>query len=436
MGKIGRMKTIEPFLRNGTYHFRKRVPRRYASVEPIPILQLGLHTDSLEIARIKAPQVWAEMIEAWEAKLDGDSAEGEARLTAARNIAQRRGFRFLHVQDVARLPLKEIMARMDAIPNAPTRADLPVIEAVLGTPPPSGVKISEAVAVYYENAADLLDGKNEAQIKRHKAPRLRATESFIKAVGDMPLGDITNEHMFQFRSWLMARVSRGEVVADSANKDIICLRSMWKLVAKAKNVKLQYESEGLMLKAKAKAKTEGRKPFSDEWIKTKILAPGALDGLNDEARLIVLTMINTGARPGELAGLEKADIRLTGDFPLIMIRPNETRAIKNTSSVRHIPLTGVSLDAIKEARNGFPRYAGKADSLSATVNKFFRENGLMETPDHVIYCLRHSFEDRMLRAGIDERIRKDMLGHEIDRERYGEAGGLRHIYDLLKPIAL
>ena len=65
-----------------------------------------------------------------------------------------------------------------------------------------------------------------------------------------------------------------------------------------------------------------------------------------------------------------------------------------------------------------------------------RENGLFETPDHVLYSLRHSFEDRMLAAGVDERIRRDIFGHRLDRERYGAGATLEHKRDILQAIAL
>lgn len=136
------MNPIKPFLRGGTYQFRKRVPRRYASIEPMEIVQLSLYTDSLEFARRKAPEVWSEMIEAWEAKLAGLETVGEDRLLAARDLAAKREFRFLHVKDVAELPLGEVLKRLDMIQSSPTKADLPIIEAALGSIEPSGVMIS------------------------------------------------------------------------------------------------------------------------------------------------------------------------------------------------------------------------------------------------------------------------------------------------------
>ena len=85
---------------------------------------------------------------------------------------------------------------------------------------------------------------------------------------------------------------------------------------------------------------------------------------------------------------------------------------------------------------GFPRYRDSSASLSATVNKFLRENGLMESPDHVLYSLRHSFEDRMLATGIDDRIRRDLFGHRLMRERYGDGASLEQKQALLQAAAL
>lgn len=49
-----------------------------------------MHTDSETVA--KAPKVWSDMIEAWEAMLDGMSRVGEKRRKAARELAAKRVF--------------------------------------------------------------------------------------------------------------------------------------------------------------------------------------------------------------------------------------------------------------------------------------------------------------------------------------------------------
>jgi len=177
-----------------------------------------------------------------------------------------------------------------------------------------------------------------------------------------------------------------------------------------------------------------RPAFSTAWIKETLLAPGALDGLNAEARAILLGMVNTGYRPSEGAALTAAQIRLDAEVPHISIEPIG-RQLKSQYARRKIPLLGVSLDAIKAYPNGFPRYRDSA-ALSATINKFLRENNLLETPAHSMYSLRHSFEDRMLAAGVDDRIRRDLFGHSLNRERYGHGASLEQARDLLAPIAL
>ena len=90
---------------------------------------------------------------------------------------------------------------------------------------------------------------------------------------------------------------------------------------------------------------------------------------------------------------------------------------------------------MRESPQGFPRYRDKP-GLSATINKFMRENGLMETPAHTVYGLRHSFEDRQLAAGVDERIRRDLMGHALTHERYGKGASLRQVQQLLQATAL
>jgi integrase len=85
---------------------------------------------------------------------------------------------------------------------------------------------------------------------------------------------------------------------------------------------------------------------------------------------------------------------------------------------------------------GIERYRGGSASLSATVNKYLRIDNLLETDKHTLYGLRHSFEDRMLEAGIDERIRRDLMGHSLRRERYGDGGSLELLSQLLAPVAL
>ena len=157
--------------------------------------------------------------------------------------------------------------------------------------------------------------------------------------------------------------------------------------------------------------------------------------LNSEARAIFLGMINTGYRPSEVACAAPDQFCLEAAIPHMIIKPREGRAIKNKNSRRVIPLVGVSLEAIKAFPDGFPTYRDSDATLSATVNKYLRAHQLMESDQHVMYSLRHSFEDRLLRAGVDERVRRDLMGHSLNRERYGQGGGLAFKAKMLQKIA-
>lgn len=128
-------------------------------------------------------------------------------------------------------------------------------------------------------------------------------------------------------------------------------------------------------------------------------------------------------------------IHLSGKVPHITIEPVD-RQLKSAYARRVIPLVGLSLEAFRANADGFPRYRASNASLSATVNKFLRENGLLETPGHSMYSLRHAFEDRMLAAGFDDRIRRDLFGHRLDRERYGKGATIEQMHGLLQAIAL
>jgi len=418
--------------RGKTFHLRKRVPVQYEDVEPRKSLYLSLRTDSESVARQKAPAIWQQQIEAWEARQAGDTADAERRFEAAQRLAKARGFRFLSADKVARLPREELLARIEAATGRDGEPDAKEAAAVLGGAQEPQITVSRALALYWELAKDRTRGKSADQLRRWENPRKKAVKNFVDVVGDKALSEIAPDDMLDFRNWWMERLDEGGLTPDSANKDLIHLGDVLKTVNRMKRLGLVLPLTDLGFK---KSEAKQRPPFSTGWIKDKLLAPGALDGLNAEARCILLGMVNTGYRPSEGAALTASTIRLDSNVPHISIEP-DGRQLKSSYARRVIPLTGVSLEAFRECRDGFPRYRETSASLSATVNKFLRANGLLETPGHSLYSLRHAFEDRMLAAGIDDRIRRDLFGHRLDRERYGKGASLEHLHRLVQRLAI
>jgi hypothetical protein len=74
-------------------------------IEPRTFVLLSLHTDSLSVAEAKECVAWAEMIEAWKARLAGNDVEALKRFEAAHELAAIRRFRYLEAAKVAQLPI-------------------------------------------------------------------------------------------------------------------------------------------------------------------------------------------------------------------------------------------------------------------------------------------------------------------------------------------
>lgn len=415
--------------RGGVWHLKRRVPTRFAAVEPRPVIWVSLRTDSRAEAEAKAAAVWAQMLEAWSARLAGASADAATRFDGARRLAALRGVRYLPAEDVAKLPVEEILQRIEAIPERDGRADPVEAAALLGTARPPGLTLSGALDAYWTLARDKTLGKSPDQIRRWRNPYLKAFRNLIDVVGDTEVAKLTADDMQDFRDWWLDRIEAENLTPNSANKDFSHIATALRLVAKRKRLGTEPPVGGLAIRGGAGRR---RLPFSTEWIRDRILAPGALDRLNTEARSIVLVMVNTGARPSEIAALRPEDVVTDAEVPHIRIRA-AGRQLKTETSERDIPLVGVSLRAVLP---GYPRYRDNP-GLSATVNKFLRSHGLAETPGHTLYGLRHSFEDRMLAAGVDERIRRDLMGHSLGgRQRYGRGASLEHLARCIASISL
>jgi integrase len=143
--------------------------------------------------------------------------------------------------------------------------------------------------------------------------------------------------------------------------------------------------KGLRLRGQTE---RSRMPFETEFIQEKLLEQGALNDLNEDARYVLYVITETGMRPSEVVNLQDSAIRLDAKIPYVKF----TR----WSQTEDGRFRAVALAAMKLRPRGFRRYREKSSSLSATVNKFLRVNGLRPTKDHSVYSLGHSFKDRLV----------------------------------------
>ncbi|MGR3661003.1 MAG: DUF6538 domain-containing protein [Paracoccaceae bacterium] len=224
--------------RGKSYSLVKRVPTRYKRVEPRGTIWISLHTDSESVAASKADRAWAQMIEAWESRLAGDSDDADARFAAAREIADVRGVRYLDVGKVARLPLDPLLDRVEAVAEPAKVPDQFEGAALLGTIPEPALTISKALDLYWDLDREKLIGKSADQIRRWRNPRIKAIGNFIEVVGDKAIDQITRDDMLDFRQSWLERIESGEVGANSANKDLGHLSGVLKTVNRMKRLDL------------------------------------------------------------------------------------------------------------------------------------------------------------------------------------------------------
>ncbi|SFL21776.1 hypothetical protein SAMN04488004_110152 [Loktanella salsilacus] len=433
-------------LRGKTYYLKRRVPSRYAEVEPRPVIWESLKTDSRTIAGQKLERVWSGYLDGWEAKLAGRDGDAEARFRAARNLAATRGYAFLTAEAVSTLPLAELLARVE---STQIKIGLPEPEtalAVLGGVEEPGLLLSDLVAHIEEISAHENRFKSTQQMRLWRNDRKRSVANLITALGgDRSVAQIGAAEARVHRKWWKARLVTEKLKIDSANKDLTYMSGMLRrYYDHLEHPDPPRPYAGVTIRDRH-AKPARKKEVPVDWITERWLKPGALDGLNNEARDILLISIETGCRQSEIFELPAHAFQLNVAIPHLLIANEDgekdeidRREIKNIHSERQVPLVGLALAAARRHPDGFPRYR-HTRNYSDTVNKFLRENDLL--PKGVtIGGVRHMWESRLKAAGVAMDDRGEIMGHSVKeirgREVYGDDIELQMRRNVVSKIAL
>lgn len=448
MGYImSEMKHLDQYLkqRKGRWYYVRRVPLRYAEVDKRRLIKSALKTTSREVARVRrdalaeADDLYWSSLAASQANTSNSSAVARYRAAKARAFA--RGYIYTPVEELSvQNDMSEVIDRLRALESSlGTRQAVPETDALLGTAPKASIPISEAFDLYCDKISiGDQKGKSPDQRRNWRKVKARAVQNFIRLRGDKPMAEIDRTDGQAFFEWWGAKVDPKDGSrprsGNSANKDLtnlrILFRSYWSYEGEPKR---DNPFDDLRFK---NVVYKDVPPFSVDWLQNRILAKGALDSLNEDARFIIFAMIETGCRPSEIANLRPEHIILDHDVPHLKIRPTATRKLKSKSASRDIPLLGVSLEAMRQRPNGFPRYRDKGSLLSQTLMKRFKAEGLFETPDHRIYSIRHAFEKRMLEADVDYGLRCILMGHHNTRPSYGDGGSLEYRREQMEKFSL
>jgi integrase len=422
--------------RHGTWHFVRRVPTEFAPFDRRGIIK---HSTKVRISddrngrrASRVAQKLNEQLEAfWCSLAQGQRSEEISRYDAARYRARSLGFEYVENGQLLNFSLEKVLDRLEALVAKGLTGDPGARAALLGTEKRSVFPLSKLFAEYEALVGDELKDLSPNQLRIWRTGRIRAMEQFVDVAGDKPINEITEIDGLDYVDWWRGRVIAGDANAKTANKDIGQLSRMLKDLSVRRRLNLPDIFKGLRLRGETE---KARSPYECDFIQKRFLAPGALEGLNEDARLVLFIVIETGLRPSEVVNLLPDAIHLEAKIPYVRIQP-DGRRLKTDDSLREIPLVGVALAAMKLRPEGFPRYRDKSSTLSATLNKYLRENGLRPTKDHTVYSLRHSFKDRLIAAEAPDSLIDSLMGHKTYKPKYGRGPSLELKLKFLEQIA-
>jgi len=428
--------------RGDQWHYVRRVPKKFSELDKRGTIRKSLGTDSLRKARqLRNDQIKEDNL-FWKlqtARSSGDNFEEQEMIyQKAKLIAKHNHVPLIDMQSLLKLPIDDILKRLEILESTSGNVvDKNTADALLGTVKPPSMPISKAFELYCDKLAigDLV-GKSDGQKKAWRKAKLRPVKNFIAMHGDIAMDKLNREHAREFYNWWAERLlpegDKKPLAPNSANRDLGNLRKLyreyWEYMGE------EGRSNPFRNMRFTDVAYKSSPPFENDWVRTQIMAPGMLEGLNDQAKAIIYTMIETGCRPSELANLLPKNIKLTHEVPHICVSTESNRQLKSRASEREIPLVGISLKAMQDMPNGFPRYKDREALLSASLMKAFRVRKLFPTSEHKVYSLRHSFEKRMQEAGLDYALRCTLMGHANNRPKYGDGGSLQYRRDELLKI--
>lgn len=428
--------------KKGMFSLRVQVPQRYRAVVGKAEVWKATGTDNRAEAELAAALIRRDLKAEWDATLAGqEKPESRSQFEAMAELASVRGFTYRPVSEFTADRMDDVVGRLlklADIQEDPASAAAAAVMGLTDAPRRTLTQMAEEMPKLFPSE---VASKTEAQASVWRAKWKRVAKRMVDHLGkDRPIDDLREEDAMALVAELQKQVDVRLLTSDSANKDISFLNRMirehHRLLKRPKPVNLFH---GHRTK-KPTGRKRLRKPavpmdYLELWV-----VRGAWGGINDEIRDISLIAMETGCRASEIYNLPPEDIRLDAPIPHILIAVEEEgeykRELKTEASDREIPLVGVALEAMRRHPHGFPRYRGNRN-FNNSANKSMRDAGLLP-PDPVgeewragkkrpVYVtvsgVRHTFEDRLKKAGVNSDDRGELMGHNVarirEREEYG-----------------
>ncbi|WP_157967779.1 DUF6538 domain-containing protein [Cohaesibacter intestini] len=429
--------------RGRRWHYVRRVPVDVAKHYDEAMIRRSLDTDHLGTARLRRDATEKADDDYWtELRMEGQTTPVAVRRYEAA-ISRAKAMRFDYIpSDKLALPenVEELVRRIEKLTeNGKPRSN--EVSALLGRVGEPDVYLEDVLKHVMETVeAQKLAAKDQEGRDDWRKQRLASIDLFHEVVGRAPIHLIGQDEGLQFYDYLVQRVTgqhptESQIGGNYANRHIGNIRKPLNQYHAHLKIK-GYENplEGFSFDNDQEGTKE---PFLVEEIQAAFLTAGKHEGMHVEVRLLAYLLVETGARMAELLTMRAKDIELDHEIPHLKIFKRSGKTVKNHNSERIIPLVGVALAAAKKIKenDGFPHYRVKRKTLSSNANKLFRVRGLFGEGQS-LGSLRHSFEDRLKEAHVDEEMRKYLMGHDIDREIYGKFGSLKLKQEAVKSIQL
>lgn len=291
--------------------------------------------------------------------------------------------------------------------------EIAIAQGTLRRPKP---KLTYCLRLMLEDRGRGRDTQREDWL-RYERERKRIVAELIRRIGDK---DITTVSRADARSFL-THLEKDGYSAGSVKKQIAFLKAMFDFGFH------ELEHGGINPWGKLKVvvpEDDDENGVSFEYTEVRTLL-SKITTINDELQDIIRLLACTGARLGEICGLELGDVDLKDNT--ISLRYNSIRRLKNKKSIRVIPVVDDQALAALGARVRrmeagerqapvFPRYGRRngSGSASAALGKWLTKIKLRDPKadkPKTTHSLRHTFKDALRELGIHRDLANMLQGH-------------------------
>lgn len=413
---------------NGFWYYRRRIPAAVLKLldpgtKPVVKLSTGIHViDDPDAGRaIKTAVKFDEAFERdWALRAEGHADAASHLTVAAIARAKVHGYRYHPANEVAGLPLGEVLGRIEVLMRNGTLNQKIDRTALLGGVSKSSIMLSKAAASYNAFLRADHNGKSPNQLQKAEKKKEAAMRRFIAVVGDKDMLAVTREDALDFRQWWSDRIENEDITTELAIKDIQDARMIIAAIIERDGLHA-FDQKAFDRVKNFKRQNNQREAWPLETVRDTILAADPAD-LEAMCYDIMLVVIGTGARPSEVAALQPHHIHLKSNIPHIEIAA-DGREVKTANAVRKIPLVGIALEAMRRNPQGFARYNDRAPNCCKKINEWLRK--FQPQPEEgdtykTIYCFRHTFANRLYDVHATDKMRIALMGHEGKGPKYGE----------------